>query len=313
MATFAGIDVSQEHLDLAVFSENTVTRYPNTAAGQAALCAVLQPRAPQLVVREATGRYSDGCARTLAAAGMAVAVVNPQLTHHFARSCGQRAKSDALDAQLLARYAAQVQPEARPLPAAHAVDLDALRARRQQLVEDLAREKTRLRQALPVVRPSLERHVEWLEQELQEVEEQLTQRIDADAELAAIQAALETIPGIGSRSAQTLIAALPELGRLSGKQITALAGLAPFVRQSGRWRGQQHCTGGRVAVKTALYQAALSASRYHPTLAPWAKALKAAGKPSKVWLLAVARRLLVRANAVVRDLLAERALAAAPA
>lgn len=308
-AVCAGIDVSQAHLDLAVWDERTTTRYPNTAAGQQALCAALLPQQPQLVVLEATGGYEDACARALAAAGIPVAVVNPQQTHHFARSCGQRAKSDALDAQMLARYAAVVQPPARPLPAPHRVDLDGLRARRQQRVEDLAREKARLRQARPVVQPSLQRHIEWLEQELQAIDRQLDQRIAADAELTAIQAVLEEQPGIGRHTARTLIAALPELGRLSGKEIAALAGLAPFVRQSGRWRGEQHCSGGRVAVKTALYQAALSARRYHPVLAPWAQTLKAAGKRPKVYLTAVARRLLVRANAAVRDLLAERAQA----
>jgi len=313
MAIFVGIDVSQEHLDVAVWEERTTTRYANTVAGQQALCAVLTPRQPQLVVLEATGGMQDGCARILAAAGLPVAVVNPQMTHHFGRSCGQRAKTDAIDAQLLARYAAVVQPPARPLPAPHLVELDGLRARRRQLVEDLARDKTRLGQAIPLVRPSLERHIDWLEQELRDVEQQLQQRIAADEELSAVQDALETIPGIGVHTAQTLIAALPELGTLSGKQIAALAGLAPFARASGHWRGQQHCTGGRVAVKTALYQAAVSASRWHPRLAPWAQRLKDAGKGAKVRLVAVARRLLVIANAVVRDLLAARAAAATAA
>jgi transposase len=311
LAIFVGIDVSTEHLDVAVWEEKGVRRFTNSAAGQQALCAALVPRAPQLIVLEATGGCEDACARLLAAAGLAVAVVNPQQTFHFARSCGQRAKSDRLDAQLLARYAAVVQPEPRPLPAPHRVDLDGLRARRQQLVADLTREKTRKTRAIPLVQPSIQRHIDWLEQELAAVEEQLGQRLTTDAELAACQTALRAIPGIGVRTAQTLLTALPELGRLNGKQIAALAGLAPFVRESGRWRGEAHCQGGRTEVKTALYLAALSASRFHPTLAPWATKLKASGKRSHVWLLAVARKLLVQANAVVRDLLAERAAAAA--
>lgn len=310
-AVYVGIDVSKAHLDVACSSGGRVTRFANDAPGQHRLVAWLAPQQPALVVLEATGRYHDAAARALAAAGLAVAVVNPKWPRAFAQSSGQLAKTDAVDARLLALYAQRVQPAARPLLSAERAALEAVQARRQQLVDELGREKQRLRAAHPRVRPQIAAHIAWLEEAVAAVEEEVQREITADAELHDTQVVLETICGIGRQVATTLVLTLPELGRLSSREIAKLVGLAPFAHDSGAHRGARHCAGGRAAPRTALYQAALSACQHHPTLAPFAARLRAKGKESKQMLVAVARKLLVEGNAKVRDARAARTTAAA--
>jgi transposase len=308
---YVGMDVSKAHLDVASSRGGRVQRFANDAAGQQRLVAWLAPQQPALVVCEATGRYHDAVARALAAAGVAVAVVNPKWPRAFAQSRGQLAKTDAVDARLLAAYAQRMQPEARPLLSVERAALEAVQARRQQLVDDLAREKQRLSAAHPRVQAQIAAHIAWLEEAVAAVDEEVQQEIAADAELHANQAVLETICGIGRQVATTLVLTLPELGQLSGKEIAKLVGLAPFARDSGGRSGARHCAGGRAAPRKALYQAALSACQHHPTLAPFAARLRAKGKESKQMLVAVARKLLVEGNAKVRDARAARAPAAA--
>ena len=310
-ALYVGIDVSKARLDVACSSGGRVRPFANDAAGQQRLVAWLLPQQPALVVLEATGRYHDAAARALTEAGLAVAVVNPKWPRAFAQSSGQLAKTDAVDARLLAAYAQRMQPAVRPLLSAERVALEAVQARRQQLVEDLGREKQRLSAAHPRVQPQIAAHIGWLEEALAAVEQEVQQEIAADAELQANQAVLETICGIGRQVATTLLLTLPELGQLSGKEIAKLVGLAPFARDSGRHRGARHCAGGRAAPRKALYQAALSACQYHPTLAPFAARLRANGKESKQMLVAVARKLLVEGNAKIRDARTARAAVAA--
>ena len=255
-----------------------------------------------LVVLEATGGYEAPVAAALAAAGLPVAIVNPRQVRDFAKALGRLAKTDALDAQVLALFAARVQPSARPLADAATQELAALLTRRRQLLEMLHTERQRRRQALGrVVRRSLDAHIRWLERQL----------VDSEAGLAALIAAsplwrvqdqlLQSVPGVGPTLARTLLGGLPELGHLDRHQIAALVGVAPHACDSGTRRGQRHCWGGRPAVRQVLYMAALATTRHNPVLRGFYQRLRAAGKPAKVALLAVARKLLVLLNAILRD------------
>lgn len=299
---FVGIDVSKDHLDVAVRPDGTHRRVPNTDEGLDQLVALLGPLTPTLVVLEATGGYQRRAVAALSLAALPVAVVNPARVREFAKAAGRLAKTDAVDAAILAAFADRMRPPVRPLPDAEAQQMQALLARRGQLVGMRTMERNRLATASDrTVRRSLETHLKWLEEQIDGTERDLDAAIEASVVWKAKDELLQSIPGIGPGVARTLLFELPELGRLSREQIGALAGLAPVNRDSGRWSGKRSITGGRAVVRTAVYMATHAARKWNPALKAFADRLTAAGKAPKVVLIAVARKLLVIANAILRD------------
>ena len=253
------------------------------------------------MVLEATGRYEAPCAAALASAGVPVAVVNPRQVRDFAKSTGRLAKTDALDAGVLALFADRVRPEPRPLPDAETEALAAILARRRQLITMLVSEKNRAHVAAPTVQKSVAKHVRWLERELAGVDADLDSAIRASAVWRAKDDLLQGIPGVGRVLATTLLAELPELGQLTRREIAALVGVAPMNRDSGAFRGQRSVWGGRSSVRAALYMSALTAVRWNPPIRAFYERLIGKGKPKKVALVACMRKLLVTCNAIVRD------------
>jgi len=301
-ATFVGIDVSKDTLDVHVRPQGHAFAVPNGPQGLADLVARLAGARPALVALEATGGLGHACAAALAAAGHPVAVVNPRQARDFAKATGRLAKTDAIDAEGLALFAERVRPEPRPLPGEQAREFEALLQRRRQLLEMRAAERNRLGAAAAApVRASLQAHIDWLSKQLEKVDKELGAAVEASPVWRAKDELLRGIPGIGPAVSRTLLAALPELGALTRQQIAALAGLAPVSRDSGRRKGQRSIGGGRAEVRSLLYMAALSAARYNPALRGFSERLRRAGKAAKVRLVAVARKLLTIANAVLRD------------
>jgi transposase len=299
---FVGIDVSKDHLDVAVRPDGTHRTVPNTDEGFDQLVALLRPLAPALVVLEATGGYQRRVVAALSLAGLPVAVVNPARAREFARAAGRLAKTDAVDAATLAEFADRMRPPARPLPDAEAQKMQALLARRGQLVGMRTMERNRLGTASDrTVRRSIEAHLEWLDGQIGAAEEELGEAIEASEVWRAKDELLRSIPGIGPGTARTLLFELSELGTLTREQVAALAGVAPVNRDSGRWSGRRFIAGGRAGVRTAVYMATHAARKWNPALKAFADRLEEAGKPAKVVLIAVARKLLVIANAILRD------------
>lgn len=301
MERFVGIDVAEAELVVVAEPEPAATRWPNDAAGHAALIAHLAPLAPALIVLEGTGGVERAVSAALAEAALPVVVVNPAQVRHFARGVGRLAKTDPIDAAVLARFAALVRPAVRPRPDAAQRELAALVARRRQVCALRVAEQHHLRRLDPVAQPSAVRLLAVLAEEQAELERSIAARLVLDPVWRAKAALLESAPGVGPVVAATLLADLPELGACSAKQIAALVGLAPLTRQSGRTRGQATIGGGRQAVRCALYLAAITAARCHPGLSAFYQRLRAQHKPPKLALVAVARKLLARLNAMVRD------------
>jgi transposase len=298
--SYVGIDVAKAQLDIAVRPSGPQWVTSNDEAGIGELVGRLQVAPPALVVLEATGGLEVPVAAALAAAGLPVAVVNPRQVRDFARAIGQLAKTDALDAQVLARFAEVVHPTPRALPDAQAQEFSALLARRRQLVAMLSAERQRLDTILPAVRSHIQRHIAWLEQELRDLDRLLQERVHASPLWREQEDLLRSVPGVGPTTALTLLAELPELGRLDRKAIAALVGVAPLNCESGTWRGRRVVWGGRARVRTVLYMAALVASRHNPIIAAFYQRLCAAGKPKKVALTACMHKLLTILNAMVR-------------
>ena len=296
-----GIDVAKAWLDVAGTAGETVRRFANDPDGIAALVAALRPQAPALIVLEATGGHETAVTAALAAAGLPVAVVNPRQVRDFARASGQLAKTDALDARILARFAQRMQPPARPLPEATSQDLAALLARRRQLVEMRTAETNRRPSLAPRLRVRLDEHLTWLSQQIAELDRELDQTLRESPVWQAKEARLRTIPGIGPVVARTLLGELPELGTLDRQQVATLAGVAPLNQDSGQRTGARRIWGGRASVRAALYMAVVTAIRCNPVIRPFYQRLRAAGKPVKVAMVACMRKLLVFANAVLRD------------
>jgi transposase len=296
-----GIDVAKDWLDVARTDQNRVERVANDAAGVAALAATLHDQAPQLVVLEATGGYEHLAVTVLQAAGLAVAVVNPLQVRHFARSTGKLAKTDALDAQMLALFGERMRPEPRPQPEATSQEVASLLARRRQLLEIQTAERNRRPTVARRAQPGLEEHLKWLEQQIAEVDQALQETIAADPATQAKATVLRTIPSIGPIVAATLVGQLPELGALDRRQIAALVGVAPLNRDSGKRTGGRHIWGGRGTVRAMLYMATVSGIVHNPLLKPLYERLCARGKPTKVAMVACMRKLLTIANAMVRD------------
>ena len=300
-ATFVGIDVAKAYLDLAVRPAGVHERLPHDEAGIAQIVERLQTLHPELVVLEATGGLEVPLAAALAAAGLAVAVVNPRQVRDFAKAVGQLAKTDALDAHLLARFAEVVRPEPRPLPDAEAQALSALLARRQQVITMLVAEQQRLPTTLPALRPRVEAHLAWLRQERDELDRELRRQIRASPAWREADDLLQSAPGIGPVLATTLIAEVPELGRLNRKQIAALVGVAPLNCDSGSLRGRRIIWGGRARVRAALWMGTLVAVQRNPVIRAFYDRLLAAGKPKKVALTACMHKLLLILNALLRQ------------
>jgi transposase len=273
---------------------------PNDPAGADALAGRLGALGPALVVLEATGGLERLAAAALAAAGLPVAVVNPRQVRDFARAVGQLAKTDALDAQLLARFGEAVRPPPRPLPDAEQQALTALLARRRQVVTMLTAERQRRDVARPPVRERVQAHVAWLEGELAALDADLGRALRASPVWRAKEDLLRSVPGVGPVVATTLLAELPELGTLDRKRIAALVGLAPLACDSGTQRGKRVVWGGRGRVRTALYMAALAGIRFNPVVRAFYRRLLAAGKPKKVALTACSHKLLLILNAILQ-------------
>lgn len=299
---FVGIDVSKDRLDVHVRPSGEAFSVRRDGNGLEELTARLRARLPALVAVEATGGFEVVVAAAVAGAGLRLAVVNPAQIRHFAQAVGKRAKTDPLDAEMIARFAEAVRPEPRPV-ADDATRLFAeLVARRRQIIEMIVAERQRERRAgSKVIRKSLARHIAVLEKELAEIDEDIGTLVRGSPIWRENEDLLVTVPGISNTTARTLLAEMPELGRLGRREIASLAGLAPYTRQSGRWKGKSAIGGGRAAARTALFMAALSASRHNAALKVFYGRLIAAGKPKMVALVAVARKLLTVLNAMLRD------------
>lgn len=298
---FVGIDVSKDHLDLHNRPTASAARYTNDPAGIAALLTRVAELAPQRIALEATGGFEAPLAAALAAAGQPVVVVNPRQVRDFAKATGQLAKTDAIDAAVLAHFAEAIRPDVRPLPDVEARALAALVDRRRQLLEMRTAEKNRLALANPRVAPSLRSHITWLTEQLDEVDRELTELIRSSAVWREKDDLLRGVPGIGPVVSRVLVSELPELGRLSNKRIAALVGVAPVSRDSGRMSGTRSIAGGRAGVRSGLYMAILSAVRYNAPIREFYLRLRKAGKAIKVAQVAAMRKLLVILNAMVRD------------
>jgi transposase len=299
-----GVDVSLAELVIATAGTPGTWTVPNDAGGHRRLVERLRARAPTRIVLEATGGYERLATAALAAAGLPVIVVNARQVRDFAKATGQLAKTDALDAHVLAQFAAQVRPPVRPVPDEAQQALDAAVLRRRQLVEMLTAERLRRAQATGrarhALRKAIEKHIRFLERELAESDTTLGALVEASPVWRVKDALLQSVPGIGPTIARTLLAELPELGTLSRQQVAKLVGVAPLNADSGRWRGQRHIWGGRAAARTALYMAALVATRYNARIRAFYQQLLARGKPKKLALIACARKLLTILNYLLR-------------
>jgi len=299
--SFVGIDVSKDRLDVAVFPADQVVAFDNDETGREQLVSYLQPLAVQLIVLEATGGYELAVTASLVAAGLPARVVNATHVRNFARSVGQLAKTDKLDACVIARYAEAVKPQLRPLAGPEDLELKALVARRQQLLGLIGQERNRLRMAPAKVAQSVRASIDFHKKQLAELDQDLDRFIRSSEVWSEQNDLLQETKGVGRVVAATLLAELPELGRVGRREISALVGVAPFNRDSGKLRGSRCIWGGRAHVRAVLYMAAVVASRRNPVIAAFYQRLLAAGKKKKVALVACMRKLLVMLNAIVRD------------
>ena len=256
---------------------------------------------PSLVIMEASGGYERLIAAALAAAKLPIAVVNPRQVRDFARSMGQLAKTDRIDAKVIAHFGEAADVEAQSLPSSAALELGALVTRRRQVVRMRAAEQVRRQQALPVVQQRIDRVIALLEQELKEIDDDLSGRLRESPVWREREELLRSVPGVGPTLTVTLVAELPELGSLTRRQIAALVGVAPLARDSGKLRGTRTCWGGRANVRAALYMPTLAAVRYNPVLTAFYDRLVATGKPKKVVLTACMRKLLTILNAMIKN------------
>lgn len=299
---FVGIDVSKAQLDVSVLPQEMLWSCPNDEAGRADVVARLRELAPTLIVLEATGGYEAVLAAQLAAAGLPVVVVNPRQVRAFAQACGKLAKTDRIDARVLALYAKTMRPQVRPLKDEQSRELDALFIRRRQLVDMLTMEKNRLSLAAKRVRKNLQAHITWLEKRVNDVDGELQGLIEASPVWRAKDEILQSAKGIGPVASMALLSQLPELGRLDRKKISALAGIAPLNNDSGTYKGRRSIWGGRSTVRPPLYMATLAAIRCNPVIKAFHARLKAAGKKPKVAIVACMRKLLTILNAMIKSM-----------
>ena len=304
---YVGIDVAKSHLDLACYGQPDPWRVSNDADGIAATVSRLTALVPAKILLEATGGYETPLLAALLGAGLPALCVNPLQVRHFAKSQGVLAKTDQLDARVLAHFAAITPLVPQPLPDPAVVELRAWVQRRTQLRDARAAEKNHLEHAPTSLLPRIAAHIAWLTEEITACERELRRLLNEQPALSTPAAQLQSVPGVGPITAATLLALLPELGTLNRKQLAKLTGLAPLNRDSGSRRGTRSIWGGRAAVRSALYQAAFNARQYNPVIQAFYERLLAAGKPYKVALVACARKLLgilaalVRTNSTWRD------------
>ena len=300
---FVGVDVSKETVDVYIHPVGEHFVLPRTAAGMEKLIVRLKSIAPALVAMEATGGLEVMVAASLAEAGQPAVVVNPKQVHNFAKALGVNAKTDALDAAVIARFAAATKPAVRALPDEETLTLSAFMARRRQITQMITAEKNRAAMAASskAMQRSIARIVTALEKELERLDADIDGMIKSSPIWLEKQDLLTSVPGIGKVIARTLLAELPELGSLDRKAVASLAGLAPWTRQSGKWRGKSMIGGGRAAPRSMLFLGAMVACRHNPELKAFAARLLNAGKPKMLVLIAVARKLLTILNAILRD------------
>jgi transposase len=300
--SFIGIDVSKQWLELAVHESEFKFRCPNKISSFGQLIAELMVLRPALIVLEATGGLEIPVVNALHAAGLPVVVVNPRQVRDFAKALGQLAKTDRLDARVLAHFAAAIKPPLRPIKSKEEQELDALTGRRGQLIEILIDEKNRRASAAnDTVRDQIKEHIDWLEECIAELDKQLKVLLQSSPHWQAKDEILQSVPGIGPVVSFSMIADLPELGTLNRQQISKLVGVAPLNRDSGQQRGTRHIYGGRARLRSVLYMAALTASRHNPAIKEFYERLCAKEKSFKVVITACMRKLLTIINVMVRD------------
>ncbi len=299
-SSVVGIDVAKAKLDVALSPTASIITLPNTEEGLYPLVTQLRTLRPTRIIIEATGGYEQLAVRLLVDAGLPVIVVNPRQVRAFAKALGLLAKTDAIDARLLALFGVQVQPAQRAQPDPGTAALAALLTRRRQLIAMMTDEKHRRPQAPPAIRQTIQAHLTWLEHQVATLDQEFTTTIRQSPVWQEHEDLLQSVPGVGPVMSRTLLADLPELGKLNRKQIAALVGIAPFNQDSGLRRGRRTCWGGRAPVRTALYMATLVATRHNPVIAACYQRLLAAGKRKKVALVACMRKLLTILNAMVK-------------
>ncbi|MFC1537303.1 IS110 family transposase [Gemmatimonadota bacterium] len=300
--SYIGLDVSKSYIDLHQLPQERAARFEYDQEGIIKLVSFLKRRKPALIVMEATGGYESKVAAELASSGLSVAVVNPRQVRNFARALGRLAKTDAIDAAVLARFAQDVRPEARKLPGPEEQALRAFVARRRQLVDMLVAEKNRFSRATSKsVIASLHRTINFIQSQIDDLDDDIKSTIQNSPVWREKDDMLKSVPGIGDKTSCTLLAQLPELGRLNRRQIASLVGVAPMNRDSGMLRGKRMITGGRKTVRNALFMATTAARRFNPTIKVFYLRLRAAGKSYKVALTACMRKLLVILNAMLKN------------
>lgn len=300
--TAIGIDIAKDHLDIHVRPTAETWRVVHTAAQFPALIARFKELAPERIVLEATGGLEVLLATQLAAAALPVVVINPRQARDFAKATGQLAKTDQVDARVLAHFGEALQPPVRPLPDEQTRALEALLTRRRQLVDMMVAEKNR-HAALsrqPKLQKNVAEHIAWLKEHIADLDDELKTKLEQSPVFCKNDRLLQSVPSIGDVTSRTMLACLPELGQLTHKQIGALVGVVPYARQSGQWQGEAHIRGGRIEVRTVLYMATLSAIRCNPIIKTFYQHLLAQGKKKKVALTACMHKLLTILNAIVR-------------
>jgi len=297
---FVGIDVAKEHLDIAVRPNGEIWTIKNDEQSAMELAIKLKELRPAVVVMEATGSYEMCVASVLSITGLPVAVVNPRQVRDFAKSTGKLAKTDTLDAHVLAHFAEAIRPEVRSLSDEQAQQLHALVVRRRQIIEMMVSEKNRAYVSHKSIQEQVRKHIEWLENELKELENDIGESIRESPVWREKDKLLQSVPGIGPITSGVLLASLPELGLLDRKKIAALVGVAPFNRDSGNMRGKRTVFGGRSHVRSMLYMATLTATRYNPVIKQFYDRLIQVGKATKVAIMACMRKLITIINAMIR-------------
>jgi transposase len=298
---FVGIDVAKAALDIALRPSDQLWQVIYDDAHVEALVTQLSELSPTLIVVEATGGLERTLVMALVVAGLPVVVINPRLARDFAKAIGRLAKTDRIDAQVLAPYGEAIRPSRRPLPDADTQQFRALVDRRRQLIDMMSAEQSRLNTSPARIRDSIESHLTWLRQQVASLDDDLDRLLQASPLWRERDAILQSTPGVGPVLSRTLISQLPELGDLNRKEIAALVGVAPFNRDSGTWRGRRTIWGGRATVRAVLYMSTLVATRHNPVIREFYERLLAAGKATKVALTACMRKLLTILNAMVKN------------
>lgn len=300
MEIFVGIDVSKAWLDEAVYEHKEVNRFSNNEVGIASLVRVLKKLKPKLIVLEPTGGFEILVVAELSRAGLPVAVINGKRVRDFAKATGQIAKTDKLDARVLAHFATAIRPEVRPLRTEEEEQLTALLTRRRQILDMITVEKNRLVTVRAKMKPDLEAHIHWLSDNLKELDQEIEDFIKGSPLWKEKDNLLQSVPGVGPVTSATMLGMLPELGLLNRQEIAALVGVAPMNKDTGNKQGKRSIYGGRADVRSVLYMAALSAKKHNPFIRKFYERLIRHGKEKKVALTACMRKLLVILNALVR-------------